>query len=88
MVGIISSPPIRATSIGRVMWNPRTCTCGVKGDTKRDHADDCQVQAVSDASAAIRASAERRAVGRASASSFPPTPARPAAPASAKTRSA
>jgi len=37
MSGIISNPPIRATSIGRVMWDPRTCTCGVRGDSKRDH---------------------------------------------------
>lgn len=63
MSGIIANPPIRATSIGRVMWDPRTCTCGVKGDTKRDHADDCQVQPVLDAGAVVRASAERRAIG-------------------------
>ena len=63
MAGIIANPPIRATSIGRVMWDPRTCTCGVRGDTKRDHAEDCQVQPVLDAAAVIRASAERRQVG-------------------------
>jgi hypothetical protein len=63
MSDIIASPPIRATSIGRVMWDPRTCTCGVKGDTKRDHPDDCHVQPVLDASAVVRASAERRAIG-------------------------
>jgi hypothetical protein len=63
MSAIIANPPIRATSIGRVMWDPRTCTCGVKGDTKRDHADGCEVQPVLDAGAIIRASSERRAVG-------------------------
>lgn len=63
MSGIIASPPIRATSIGRVMWDPRSCTCGVRGDTKRDHADDCGVQPVLDAGAVIRASSERRALG-------------------------
>lgn len=63
MSGIISNPPIRATSIGRVMWDPRTCTCGVRGDTKREHAGDCQVQPVLDAGAVVRASAERRALG-------------------------
>jgi hypothetical protein len=63
MAEIVTNPPIRATSIGRVMWDPRSCTCSVRGDSKRDHADDCQVQPVLDASAVIRASAERRALG-------------------------
>lgn len=33
----------------------RTCTCGVKGDTARDHADNCQVQPVLDQHAVINA---------------------------------
>jgi len=78
MSGIIANPPIRATSIGRVMWDPRTCTCGVKGDTKRGHADDCQVAPVLDASAVVRATAERRAIGE---SLRRPTAADGAAPA-------
>jgi len=60
---IISSPPIKSTSIGRVMWDPRTCTCGVRGDTKREHAEDCPVEPVLDQSAVVRAIAERRQVG-------------------------
>jgi hypothetical protein len=45
---IVTTPPIKTTSIGRTQWDPRTCTCGVKGDTKRDHAEDCQVAPVLD----------------------------------------
>jgi hypothetical protein len=39
---IISSPPIKSTSIGGVVWDPRTCTCGVRDDTKRKHSADCR----------------------------------------------
>ena len=60
---IISSPPIKTTSIGRTQWDPRTCTCGVRADTKREHADDCPVQPVLDENTVIAAIKERRMVG-------------------------
>lgn len=60
---IISSPPIKTTAIGRVQWDPRTCTCGVKGDTKRDHADSCDVLPVLDEALIVAAVRERRAIG-------------------------
>jgi hypothetical protein len=60
---IISSPPIKTTSIGRTQWDPRTCTCGVRGDTKREHAADCPVEPVLDANSVIAAIKERRMVG-------------------------
>lgn len=55
---IVDRPPIKSTSIGRVMWDPRSCTCGVHGDTKRDHAPDCEVEpvlAMNDVVGAIKA---------------------------------
>ena len=60
---IISSPPIKTTSIGRTQWDPRTCTCGVRADTKREHADGCPVQPVLDENAVIAAIKERRMIG-------------------------
>ena len=60
---IIASPPIKTTSIGRTQWDPRTCTCGVRGDTKREHSADCPVQPVLDENTVIQAIKERRMVG-------------------------
>lgn len=60
---IIAAPPIKTTAIGRVQWDPRTCSCGVKGDTKRDHADSCDVQPVLDEALVVSAVKERRMVG-------------------------
>lgn len=55
MEKIVRNPPIKTTSIGRTQWDPRTCTCGVKGDTGRDHSADCKVEPVLDSHAAINA---------------------------------
>ena len=52
---IIASPPIKTTSIGRTQWDPRTCTCGVKGDTGSDHDRTCKVQPVLDEHVKINA---------------------------------
>jgi hypothetical protein len=52
---IVARPPIKTTSIGRTQWDPRTCTCGVKGDTKREHDADCPVQPVLDMAAVTAA---------------------------------
>lgn len=60
---IIASPPIETTSIDRTQWDPRTCTCSVRGDTKREHAGDCPVQPVLDKNTVIQAIKERRMVG-------------------------
>lgn len=60
---IIACPPIKTTSIGRTQWDVRTCTCGVRGDTKREHTEDCQVQPVLDERTVIAAVTERRALG-------------------------
>jgi hypothetical protein len=74
---IISAPPIKTTSIGRTQWDPRTCTCGVRADTKREHADDCPVQPVLDENTVIAAIKERRMVGeslrRLTGADAPPT---------------
>lgn len=51
----VRNPPIKTTSIGRTQWDPRTCTCGVKGDTARDHTDTCKVEPVLDEHAKIKA---------------------------------
>ena len=45
---ISAGAPIKTTSIGRTQWDPRTCTCGVKGRTDRDHEPDCTVEPVVD----------------------------------------
>lgn len=51
---------IRSTSIGRVMYDPRTCTCTVKGRTDRDHAEDCAVEPVVDSGPVVAALRELR----------------------------
>lgn len=60
---IIAAPPIKTTSIGRTQWDPRTCGCGVRADTKREHAPDCPVKPVLDENTVIAAIKERRMVG-------------------------
>lgn len=63
LAGIVASPPVKSTAIGRVMWDPRTCTCGVRGDTKREHAEDCHVVPVLDTGQVTAAVRARLAVG-------------------------
>lgn len=55
-----AGPVIRSTSIGRVMYDPRTCTCTVKGRTDRDHAEDCTVEPVVDSGPVVAALRELR----------------------------
>lgn len=52
--------PIKTTSIGRTQWDPRTCNCGVKSRTDRDHAEDCTVEPVTDSSPIVAAMREVR----------------------------
>ena len=61
---MIARPPIKTTSIGRTQWDVRTCTCGVRACTDRDHAEDCEVEPVLDASVVLGALRERRQVGQ------------------------
>jgi hypothetical protein len=63
LADLIARPPIKTTSIGRTQWDPRTCTCDVKGATNRDHDPDCQVQPVLDEHLIVAAIRERRANG-------------------------
>jgi hypothetical protein len=63
LAAITARPPIKTTSIGRTQWDPRTCTCDVKADTKREHDPACEVQPVLDEHAVIAAIKERRMVG-------------------------
>ena len=63
LTGIVASPPVKTTSIGRTQWDVRTCTCDVKAATNRDHAPDCQVQPVLDVGQVISAVQGRLAVG-------------------------
>lgn len=58
---IISSPPIRSTSIGRVMYDPRTCECGA-GNTP-DHEPGCPVEPVLDLGQVTSAIRTRLALG-------------------------
>lgn len=50
---IVQHPPIRTTSIGRVQFDPRTCSCGLEksNSTTQEHAPDCNVQPVLDMAA-------------------------------------
>ena len=57
---ISAGPPIKTTSIGRTQWDPRTCTCGVKGRTDKDHDPDCAVEPVVDSAPLIAATRELR----------------------------
>jgi hypothetical protein len=52
--------PIKTTSIGRTQWDVRTCTCGVKARTDRDHAEECPVLPVTDSGPVITAIKELR----------------------------
>lgn len=58
---IRSGGPIKTTSIGRVMYDVRTCSCGA-GNTP-DHEPGCTVKPVVDEGIVIAALRERRQVG-------------------------
>jgi hypothetical protein len=52
---IVRRPPVKTTSIGRTQYDPRTCTCGVKAATNKDHDPACQVEPVLEMSAVVSA---------------------------------
>jgi hypothetical protein len=55
-------PPIKTTSIGRTQYDPRTCTCQVRGRTDIPHAEDCKVQPVLDEHLTVSAAREQRLI--------------------------
>ena len=51
---------IRATATGQEMVDNRTCTCGSYGTRKKDHAEECAVEIVTDPTPVIAAIKEMR----------------------------
>jgi hypothetical protein len=47
--------PIKTTSIGKVVYDPRNCTCGVRGDHKQLHDEDCPAEPVTDSQPVVAA---------------------------------